>query len=85
MDSGIVISVNPLHPLKASASIVFTELGIFIDVNKIENKEDFIFILSSEECSYCNKQYNLLWDEVTPFTNPHKYYVDLSEKERELK
>jgi nicotinate phosphoribosyltransferase len=41
---------------------------------------------STEEVKeYCNKQYNLLWDEVTRFTNPHKYYVDLSEKLYNLK
>ena len=41
---------------------------------------------STEEVKeYCNKQYSLLWDEVTRFTNPHKYYVDLSEKLYNLK
>ncbi len=27
---------------------------------------------------YCQKQIDTLWDEVTRFDNPHKYYVDLS-------
>ncbi len=29
---------------------------------------------------YCNSQVDTLWDEVKRFENPHKYYVDLSEK-----
>ena len=27
---------------------------------------------------YCKAQTELLWDEVTRFENPHRYYVDLS-------
>ena len=30
--------------------------------------------------SYCKKEIETLWDEVKRFENPHKYYVDLSEK-----
>ena len=29
---------------------------------------------------YCNEQVSTLWDEVTRFENPHKYYVDFSGK-----
>ena len=29
---------------------------------------------------YCLSEINTLWDEVKRFENPHKYYVDLSEK-----
>ena len=29
---------------------------------------------------YCFEQVESLWDEVTRFENPHKYYVDLSQK-----
>lgn len=34
----------------------------------------------SEIKEYCKEQINTLWDEVKRFENPHKYYVDLSEK-----
>ncbi len=34
----------------------------------------------SEMRSYCSEQVNTLWDEVTRFESPHRYYVDLSEK-----
>lgn len=30
--------------------------------------------------AYCNEQVSTLWDEVTRFENPHKYYVDFSGK-----
>ena len=29
---------------------------------------------------YCNEQVSALWEEVTRFENPHKYYVDFSGK-----
>lgn len=30
--------------------------------------------------AHCAQQLNTLWDEVTRFENPHRYYVDLSQK-----
>lgn len=30
--------------------------------------------------SYCNEQVSTLWEEVTRFENPHRYYVDFSGK-----
>ena len=29
---------------------------------------------------YCKEQIDTLWDEVLRFENPHKYYVDLSQR-----
>lgn len=29
---------------------------------------------------YCARQVATLWDEVTRFENPHRYYVDLSQR-----
>ena len=34
---------------------------------------------------YCDKQLDTLWDELKRFENPHKYYVDLSQKLWEIK
>jgi nicotinate phosphoribosyltransferase len=34
----------------------------------------------SEIRDYCKKEISHLWKEVTRFENPHRYYVDLSEK-----
>ena len=33
-----------------------------------------------ESRRYCFEQVETLWDEVKRFENPHKYYVDLSQK-----
>ena len=30
--------------------------------------------------AYCKDQIDHLWEEVKRFENPHRYYVDLSEK-----
>ena len=35
--------------------------------------------------SWCAGQVDLLWDEVKRFENPHKYYVDLSQKLWDIK
>ena len=39
----------------------------------------------SETRDYCKEQVNKLWDEVRRFENPHRYYVDLSQKLWDLK
>lgn len=39
----------------------------------------------SEIRDYCSEQIDTLWDEVKRFENPHKYYVDLSEKLWEIR
>ncbi|NLY42456.1 MAG: nicotinate phosphoribosyltransferase [Clostridiaceae bacterium] len=39
----------------------------------------------SEIRRYCDEQVNTLWDEVLRFENPHKYYVDLSQKLWDIK
>ena len=38
-----------------------------------------------EKQEYCEKEWNSLYPEVTRITNPHGYYVDLSDTLRELK
>ena len=35
--------------------------------------------------SFCKEQVGTLWDEVSRFENPHRYYVDLSQKLWDLK
>ena len=34
----------------------------------------------SEIRDYCLHEIDTLWDEVKRFENPHRYYVDLSQK-----
>ena len=38
-----------------------------------------------EKQAYCEEEYKTLYEEVTRIDNPHEYYVDLSDKLRELK
>ena len=38
-----------------------------------------------ETKDYCNKEFNTLYEEVKRIDKPHEYYVDLSDKLRELK
>ncbi len=40
---------------------------------------------TAEIREYCDNQLNTLWDELKRFENPHKYYVDLSQKLWEIK
>lgn len=35
--------------------------------------------------TYCLQEQETLWDEVKRFENPHRYYVDLSQKLWEIK
>ncbi len=35
--------------------------------------------------SYCTEQLNTLWDEIRRFENPHRYYVDLSQRLWDIK
>ena len=39
----------------------------------------------SEIQQYCRAQVDTLWEEVTRFENPHRYYVDLSQKLWDIK
>jgi len=38
-----------------------------------------------EKQAYCEEEYQTLTDRITDIDNPHTYYVDLSEKMRNLK
>lgn len=38
-----------------------------------------------ERKKYCDEEFETLTDRITDVSNPHTYYVDLSEKEKELK
>ena len=45
-----------------------------------------LYTSSLEEIrAYCAAQVDTLWDEVKRFDNPHRYYVDLSQKLYDIK
>ena len=54
---------------KPLLEIIFKDGKLVYDLPKINDIQ-----------TYCQQQIDTLWDEVTRFENPHKYYVDLSEK-----
>lgn len=60
-------------------------------VDNFVAREMFVEIFRKGECvykvpaledvrAYCNEQVSTLWEEVTRFENPHRYYVDFSGK-----
>lgn len=50
-----------------------------------DGKQVYNLPTTKEVKEYANKMFNCLWEEVTRFINPQKYYVDLSEKLYRLK
>lgn len=54
---------------------------------KIFDKGECVYTspVPDEIRDYCAEQIDTLWDEVKRFENPHKYYVDLSEKLWEIR
>ena len=65
-------------------------------VTNYEAKELLVPIFKNGECvynspdikaiqSYCKEQVENLWEEVRRFENPHRYYVDLSQKLWDIK
>lgn len=51
------------------------QVPVFLDGKQVYKLPDI-----EEIRDYCKEQMNTLWDEIKRFENPHKYYVDLSEK-----
>ena len=70
---------DPVYTWKRKTLNNFTakelHVKIFENGKKIYNSPDIKDIKE-----YCAKQVDTLWDEVKRFENPHKYYVDLSQK-----
>ncbi len=75
---------DPIEPWKRKTLRGFTakplQVPVFIGGKKVYDSPPIDRIRA-----YCFEQTELLWDEVKRFENPHKYYVDLSEKLYRLK
>ncbi len=69
---------DPEHTWKRKTIDNFTAVPVR---NKIFENGQCLFNKRSldEIKAYCKKEVDKLWDEVTRFENPHKYYVDLSQ------
>ncbi len=70
---------DPEHTWKRKKVSDFTAVELQVPVFK-KGKCVYESPQLSEIKEYCNKQLDTIWDEVKRFENPHKYYVDLSEK-----
>ena len=55
-------------------------IPIFIDGKLVYDREDI-----NKTKKYCENEFNTIYPEVIRLSNPHEYYVDLSDKLRELK
>lgn len=70
---------DPMNTWKTSTLENFTArellIPIFKDGNLVYDVPEI-----SEVREYCAKELEGIWDEVKRFDNPHRYYVDLSEK-----
>lgn len=75
---------DPIHTWKRKTIDNFyvkeLQVPIFKDGECVYNSPDIETIKS-----YCKEQLDTLWDEVLRIENPHRYYVDLSEKLWETK
>lgn len=56
------------------------QVPIFVKGEKVYNPPSI-----KEKQHYCQKEYETLYPEITRLLNPHEYYVDLSDRLRELK
>ncbi|MBQ7097253.1 MAG: nicotinate phosphoribosyltransferase [Clostridia bacterium] len=70
---------DPEHTWKRKKISDFTAVELQVPIFKkgecVYNSPDL-----TEIRAYCERQLETIWDEVKRFENPHKYYVDLSEK-----
>ena len=85
IDDGKPLEIfDPQNPWKRKVVTDFTARSLHIPVLK---KGECVNALPPVEeiRSYCAQQVETLWDEVKRFENPHRYYVDLSQKLWEVK
>ena len=72
-----VMVYDPFAPSLFNPYDYINDITYLDYLDKIEKKEDFIFILSSKSCSHCSKQFNEIYDNLD--VNPidiYFYYVD---------
>ena len=70
---------DPMNTWKTSTLENFTARELLIPIFKDGNLVYDVPAIS-EVKAYCAKELEEIWDEVKRFDNPHRYYVDLSEK-----
>ena len=70
---------DPEHTWKRK--LVYNFKAVELQQQLFKNGECVYTLPTADELRmYCKNQVDLLWDKVLRFENPHKYYVDLSQK-----
>ncbi len=69
---------DPVHTWKRKTVTDFTAKPLQV---QLFDKGECVYACPNikDTQSYCKAQVDTLWDEVTRFENPHRYYVDLSQ------
>ncbi len=75
---------HPEHTWKKKTVTDFTAKELQVPVF-VGGKQVYELPHISDIRSYCKSQIDTLWDEMKRFENPHKYYVDLSQKLWDIK
>lgn len=86
----VIDTTQPLevfHPLATWKRKVYTDYEIVELLKPIFRGGKCVYDLPDvrEIQKYCLEQIDKLWDEVKRFENPHRYYVDLSERLWQIK
>ena len=83
-DSSTLVIFDPENTWKKKEVYDFTakemQVRVFENGELVYDRPDLQTIRE-----YCRQQVDTLWDEVKRFDNPHKYYVDLSQKLWDIK
>ena len=75
---------DPQHTWKRKILDNFTATELLVPIFK--NGEQVYDVPTLDEVrNHCKEEIEGMWDEVRRFTNPHNYYVDLSEKLWQIK
>lgn len=75
---------HPQHTWKRKVVKNFVAKKLLVKVFE-QGKQVYKSPSTKEIRDYCLEQMNTLWEEVKRFENPHKYYVDLSQKLWDMK
>ena len=78
-DSKSIELFDPEHTWKRKVLEDFTATELLLPIFK-NGKQVYELPTISEIRKHCEEEIEGMWDEVRRFTNPHNYYVDLSEK-----
>ncbi len=75
---------DPEHTWKRKRMENFTATELLVPIFR-NGKQVYELPAIDEIRSHCEEEINGMWDEVRRFTNPHNYYVDLSQRLWDIK